>query len=68
MQRGEFALATSGDVDVHEEDDVLVLIGCMQEAGERRAWREVRLWSGVDDVFALAKWEEVLRWRFNAIK
>jgi hypothetical protein len=45
-----------------------VLIGCVQEASERRTWCKLCLGSGVHDVSALAKWEEVLLWRLNAIK
>jgi hypothetical protein len=68
MHRGEFAWAASGDVAVHELDDELVLIGCVQETSERRTWCNPCLGSGLHDASTLAKWEEVLRWRLNAIK
>jgi hypothetical protein len=46
----------------------MVLIGCGQETSERRTWCKLGLGFGVHDVSALAKREEVLRWRLNAIK
>jgi hypothetical protein len=45
-----------------------VLIGCVQETSKRRTWCKLCHGSGVHDVSALAKWEEVLRWLLNAIK
>jgi hypothetical protein len=68
MHRDEFSWAASGDVGVSEYDDVLVLIGCVQETSERRTWYMLCLGSGVHDVSALAKSKKVLRWRLNAIK
>jgi hypothetical protein len=58
MHRGEFAWAASGDVAVHEYDDVLMLIGCMKEMGERGMWCKLCPRSGVNDVSALAKWRK----------
>jgi hypothetical protein len=38
MHWDELAWAASRDVAVHEYDDALVLIGCVQETGEGRTW------------------------------